>query len=196
MTEFHKGDKVRVVIDGEVLAVGTGGWMNVAVGAVPGQPQRGVVSLPRSGEGVSVTVLERADDPTIGEIRAVAKSLDGEPKTAVKVGARLSMAPSERFLWVVVETGEVLADGDIDVQEVIGAVPGTQAAEAEKDGWATGLVGEPPEWVNEVVDRCGDRLRREGDGWIGVGGDGYPLNVKEWAGHVLPRYAPYTEVSS
>lgn len=128
--DAQTGDTVEVVVKGEVLSTGTGGWMNVAVGAVPGQPQRGVISLPCSGEGVSVEVLERADDPALGEIRRVKPSLDGQPKTAVKVGASLSAMPSERFVWVVVETGEVLAADQIDVHEVIGAVPDTPAAEA------------------------------------------------------------------
>lgn len=71
-------------------------------------------------------------DPSLGEIRRVAPSLDGEPKTAVKVGGSLSLMPSERFLWVVVETGEMLADGNIDVLEVVGAVSGTPAWERQQ----------------------------------------------------------------
>lgn len=82
-------------------------------------------------ETAEVEVLEPVDDPSMGEVRRVASSLDGEPKSAVKVGASLSMMPSEPFLWMVVQTGELVADGNIDVGEVIGVVPGTPAAEAQ-----------------------------------------------------------------
>ncbi|MGB3443847.1 MAG: hypothetical protein WBA97_34350 [Actinophytocola sp.] len=215
--------------------------------------------------GGTVEVLERADDPTIGEIRTVGPTLDGKAKTAVKVGGRLSDTPGERSLWVIVETGEVLKDGNVTgLGEVIGTVrpdsprPSVRvpnephglsgrrrdeltrmagdgnvhgavhllvvntsmniqeatdyvlsmseyrtylAAHGEKwdprrfwPGSDGGIVPEPDADITAVDDKHGDRLRREGDGWIGAGGEGYPLIVKPWEDHVLPKYAPYTEV--
>lgn len=84
-------------------------------------------------EDVSVEVLKRADDPTIGEIRGVTGTLDGKPKQAVKVGSFLSSNPSERFMWVIVQTGEMLADGNVSgLGDVIGAVPDSPASEAQQ----------------------------------------------------------------
>lgn len=114
MTETPRtGDRVRVTYEGRygVLPSGQEYLSN------PGVPNQLFY------DGAAVEVLERADDPTIGEIRAVAPSLDGKAKTAVKVGARLSDTPGERCLWVIVETGEVLKDGDVTgLGEVIGTV--------------------------------------------------------------------------
>lgn len=121
----RKGDRVRVTFDADFLADDLGDRMvDVADGMGPIH-----IVLPA---WATVEVLERADDPTIGEIRAVAPSADGKPKTAVKVGSRLSANPGARCMWVIVETGEMLADGDVSgLGDVTGAVPDSPAAKAQ-----------------------------------------------------------------
>lgn len=100
----------------------------------------------------TVEVLERADDPTVGEIRRVSGSLDGESKRAVKVGAFLSTNPAERFMWVIVETGEMLADGDVSgLGEVIGAVPDSPAAKAQRTARPSVRVPNEPHGPSEHV---------------------------------------------
>lgn len=103
-------------------------------------------------ENVRVEVLERADDPTIGEIRAVAPSADGTPKTAVKVGSRLSENPGERCMWVIVETGEMLADGTVSgLGDVIGAVPDSPAAKAQSPARPSVRVPNEPHGLPEHI---------------------------------------------
>jgi hypothetical protein len=55
---------------------------------------------------------------------------------------------------------------------------------------------EPPHSVRKVADAAGDYLTRSGDDWVGDGGNGYAAKAKPWVDHILPKYAPYTEVSS
>jgi hypothetical protein len=62
--------------------------------------------------------------------------------------------------------------------------------------WVGGSSEEPPPHVIKVADRQGDRLHRNEHGWVGEGGDGYPLIIKAWERHVLPKCEPYTEVRS
>lgn len=112
------GDRVRVTYEG-IYEAGAHGALLVPAGS----PKRSIF------DDATVEVLKRADDPTIGEIRRVAPSLNGESKQAVKVGSFLSTSPGERFMWVIVETGEMLADGDVSgLGVVIGAVPESPAA--------------------------------------------------------------------
>lgn len=122
-------DTVRIVLDGTYVREGDptdhdGGFAGHLVRV------NGVLLCVPLFAGIEV--LERADDPTIGEIRAVAPSADGTPKTAVKVGSRLSTNPGERCMWVIVETGEMLADGNVSgLGDVIGAVPDSPAAKVQ-----------------------------------------------------------------
>lgn len=69
-------DKVRVIVEGEALSVGTGGWMKVAVGEMPGQPKGGVLALPLGGDSVTVEVVERAVN-----VPVVVVTQDGEGRT-------------------------------------------------------------------------------------------------------------------
>lgn len=218
-----KGDKVRVTFDA-VYAVEEA-YFHVL------DETDGRGSVVRVPTFATVEVLERADDPKVGQLRRedhdgghsiwqVQENYDGD----------------ERFWCCIYST----AQGNRDVHyqldrmldlPVIGTVPGTPAWDAEqaeiehadcfepepgprkpvplseifpprlfKACSKTGAVEEPPESVKAVVDNQGDRLRREGDGWIGYGSEGssgdfgYPAFVKPWGDHVAAMYAPYTEV--
>lgn len=63
------------------------------------------------------------------------------------------------------------------------------------DLWVGGAAeAEPPAHVFRASDRDGHCLARDGENWMGEGGDGYPLTAKPWRQHAARKYAPYTEV--
>lgn len=204
------GDKVRVVLEGIVDEV-------VPPACVVTTTDRVRRPVPLS----TVEVLERADDPRKDEPGTVRVS----PGSAqyVKVETREGVEP-----WVFLRGGSGastqfvrMPDGAVvgwpyaapvtvtpaEVETVTGEDidrwhehEATSAPRVFKADGKTGAVEEPPPSVKAVVDNEGDRLRREGDGWIGYGssgssGDfGYGAFVKSWVDHTEAMYAPYTEV--
>lgn len=71
-------------------------------------------------------------DEQLGEIWKTTVGLDGKSKTAVKVGTFLSPGLSNGehvarteypYVWVIVETGEVLSPEDVEVQRIMGRTP-------------------------------------------------------------------------
>lgn len=122
--------------------------------------------------------------------------------------------------WTVVYSnaagiiGKRFSDQFVAEFPVFDSCPGTPAAEvtvtgedidrwAEQDAstqgpemWTGDGSEEPSHLVEKVVDAAGDVLTRVGDAWLGEGGNGYANKVKAWEDHILPKYAPYTEVSS
>jgi len=83
------------------------------------------------------------------------------------------------------------------ISKVVGAVPGTPAADAQKvrEPWTGNGSEEPPAHVKEVRDKEGDVLLRDGPGeWVGRGGEGYDEEGMPWGDHVSTRFGPYVEV--
>lgn len=146
-------------------------------------------------EDATVEVLERADNPTIGEIRAVAPSADGTPKTAVKVGSRLSTNPGERCMWVIVETGEMLADGNVSgLGDVIGAVPDSPAAKVQSPARRSVRVPNEPHGPSADAVACMARLIKAGKPAEAVGvahGQGMDWADARRYVEAMPEYQTY-----
>ena len=115
----QSGDRVRVSYEGTYEATAHGPLL-----LTDGSPKRSIF------DDAAVEVLERADDPSKDLAGTVRRLHDSEPKHAVKHGTALADKPRTADAWTVVETGEVISNGDALHGDVIGAVPGTPAAEA------------------------------------------------------------------
>jgi hypothetical protein len=131
--------------------------------------------------------LAAGDPLTVADRQRVADLLvAGDKADAVKLVAAIGMPPVSALSYV-----ESMPEYQTYLNHHSGKRD-PRLFRADKEGF----VEEPPEDVHAVEDRYGDRLTRDGEGWIGHGGGGYPLVVKPWENHVLPKYTPYIEVSS
>lgn len=202
--EFNKGDTVRVDFE------------TVVYDKTSGEPSLVWVNSPRAKEEpilvpVAALTLVKAAPAAARDLVGTVRGMGENRQPWFKRNGNE---------WVCATHDETTTDREMNEYPVIGSVPGTPAAEAQEPisvslrmpgeteppakrerlvfraDHEAGIVEEPPEWVDTVEDKHGDCLRRKDDGWIGYGGDGYPVMVKPWANHVLPKYAPYSEVRS
>jgi hypothetical protein len=156
VSDFHKGDKprkgdkVRIGVDAEYVREGDpadhdggfAGWIVTIAGAM--------VYLPTDA---TVEVLERADDPSKDPIGTVRRRPDG-------VVAAKSPNPDYPWRGFGEPCGENFATVSVIGWPIIGSVPGTPAAEAEKQP----VVDRPPVHVDNEAIVTGQYGSRKGDG--------------------------------
>lgn len=188
-------DKVRVTVVGEAVTVGTGGWMKLAVGEMPGQPNGGELALPLSGGGITVEVLEPADDPSKDPVGTFRRE---DHEDGYSIWQKIEDSLGRIYWWCTFSTVEGnkmtrVDDPDLVDTRVIGALPGSPAdrpavtvEEVEQIGQllADNQSGRDPqvftfpgpqppasvttlEWLDSNPDaRDYQFLHRVGDGWL------------------------------
>ena len=151
MTEFRKGDKVRVAFEAEVTNVREDGqrlWVYHA----------GVADTYLNVSDVEL--IERADDPSRDPAGTVRRSKDGKIAVRVREGGEQS--------WFQLEIGENawgwLFDDWVTGWPVIGVMPGTPAW----DAWQKGELRGAPEFPGKA----------ESELWVGDGSEEPPAHVK------------------
>lgn len=113
------GDRVRVTYEGVYTTYGT--VLN---------PTRQSLSF-EIPTGTTVEVLEPADDPSRRPVGTVMRGT--EDTTRGNVVVRIEVAPHAEFQWNSVTCGQWYEHADLIGFEVIGVVPGTPAAEQERE---------------------------------------------------------------
>lgn len=130
--EPRKGDKVRLVIEGEVGST----YASAALGFKNGPVIPGYVV-----QSAKVEILERADDPSKDPVGTVRRSVSLTYTKSEHAGCNGNLP------WVRL-TGDgnvrTYSDGEVVGLPVIGAVPGTPAAEAAEEPLA--------EWERELLE--------------------------------------------
>jgi hypothetical protein len=141
MNDFKPGDKVRVTYEA------TWDYPNAFNDYTDPFP-----------EGATVELIERADNPA-NDLVGTVREHKYDTGVMVKTGGG----------WRLVGNGwngdTTWDDTDCSLSKVIGAVPGTPAAEAQRPLWTGDGSEEPPAHVKKVRDKEGDIAVREGDAW-------------------------------
>lgn len=147
MTDFKQGDKIRVSYE-TTIRNDFGDYTGKYLLKGPSARNR------------NVELIEPADDPSKDPIGTVRQR--GED-----VYTRSDY--NENYPWVGFDEYSGNEHESMRNSEIIGAVPGTPAAEAQKPAerplWTGDGSEEPPEYVTKVRDSDGDVMERTGRQW-------------------------------
>jgi hypothetical protein len=187
-SELKTGDRVRVTYEAAWdQDRGTHYWLRDLTDGT-------TASVPKTA---TVELIEPADDPSKDPVGTVRREDHGEGFSLWQAFENQHGERTWLCTWSTVRgnRGVHLWDKRLVGQPVIGSVPGTPAAEAQKPRapWTVDGSEEPPAHVKKVRDKDGDTISRNGDGW-NYNPDAPGVIPWQWTEEDLTVVAPLTEV--